>query len=104
MTTITKRVSEAPADGSTQRVSAAITEVTTHRIAEDPADSSSKRVIYFDAVLDSVSDPWGGSWGNSWGNSWRTVTIGIEGKPEIDIAKRISAAPSPVVTKRVTGV
>jgi hypothetical protein len=91
-TTVTPRISGAPAQSSTRRVA------TSSASGGTPASLG--------------SDSWGNSWGftasqpsRAWGRSWLTAaaaTAGTGQKPEGTPTPRVAGAPSSTVTKRVT--
>ena len=88
-TTITKRVSGALTEGSTQRV------------------------ITRDAITGALgSDTWGGTWGGfggtlgrTWGKTWfNTGGASQDAKPTESSTVRVSGAITENTTKRVTGI
>lgn len=85
MTTLTPRISGAPAANSTPRV------VTTGARGAVSASMG--------------SDRWRGTWRGTWGGTWHAFTEGtpaIPQSPALDVTPRIFGAPTANNTKRVT--
>ena len=76
-----------------------VTTTVTKRLSEAAAEGSTKRVPSF---MGSSYRAWGASWGtpagDAWGVSWRILF----GASEIGLTLRVTEAPATGITKRVT--
>lgn len=87
MTTITNRISGSITADATKRVA------TSGEVSEIPPVFS--------------NDTWGGTWGSTWGLTWYNATALVpatEESPAADVTRRVGAAASGGITKRVTGI
>jgi len=86
-----------------------MTTTITGRISSAPAADNTKRVATVGAGANTPAsygaDSWGGSWGGSWGRTWFGFNVAVSGtaaSPAVDVTSRIGETPAADNTPRVS--